>query len=115
MKGIKGIDRITSRSYENAASITIELDKGVDAYTSLQEIKNAVDAVTGLPGDMENPIVAVVENAPSTMNFTVSGEGLDLRTLKLKARDTASSRSSRSAPPVGRWILSCRAIGSRKR
>ncbi|MCP4125034.1 MAG: efflux RND transporter permease subunit [Bacteroidetes bacterium] len=87
MKGIKGIDRITSRSYENAASITIELDKGVDAYTSLQEIKNAVDAVTGLPGDMENPIVAVVENAPSTMNFTVSGEGLDLRTLKLKARD----------------------------
>lgn len=87
MKGIKGVDRITSRSLENAANITIELNKGVDANIALQEIKNAVDAVTALPGDMENPIVAIVENAASTMNFTVSGEGLDLRTLKLKARD----------------------------
>ena len=87
MKGIKGVDRITSTSFENGASITVELEKGVDANVSLQEIKNAVDAVTGLPGDMENPIAYVIENAASTMDFTVSGEGVDLRTLKLVARE----------------------------
>jgi multidrug efflux pump subunit AcrB len=87
MKGIKGVDRITSTSFENGASIFVELEKGVDAYVALQEIKNAVDAVTGLPGDMENPVTYVVENAASTMDFTVSGKDVDLRTLKLVARD----------------------------
>ena len=87
MKGIKGVDRITSTSYENGASIFVELVKGTDANIALQQIKNSVDAVTSLPGDMENPIVAVVENAASTMDFTVSGKGVDLRTLKLVARD----------------------------
>ncbi len=90
MKGIVGIERITSRSYENAANISVELEKGVDANVALQEIKNAVDGVTALPGDMENPIVAKVENLVSTMGFTVSGDGVDLRTLKSIARQIES-------------------------
>lgn len=30
LKGIEGIDRITSKSYENSAAITVEIEKGYD-------------------------------------------------------------------------------------
>ena len=53
LKGILGIDRVTSTSSENTAIITIETFKGFDTDVILADVKNAVDKVPSFPSGME--------------------------------------------------------------
>ena len=41
LKGLTGVDRVTSISSENSAVITVELETGIDANVLLVEVKNA--------------------------------------------------------------------------
>ncbi|MDA7501779.1 efflux RND transporter permease subunit [Chitinophagales bacterium] len=86
LKGLVGIDRVTSVSSENAAIITIEILKGYDIDGVLADAKNAVDRVPNFPSEMEPPVVAKVENIQRAIALTLSGEQMDLRTLKSLAR-----------------------------
>ncbi len=87
LKGVVGIDRVTSVSRENSASINIEIetDKNIDVV--LADVKNAVDRVPSFPVGMEPPVIAKVENTTPTINFTLSGNNIPLTTLKQYARD----------------------------
>ncbi len=86
LKGVVGIDRITSVSQENSASINVEIetDKNIDVV--LADVKNAVDRVPSFPVGMEPPVIAKVENTTPTINFTISGKNIPLSTLKQYAR-----------------------------
>ncbi|NOQ91804.1 MAG: MMPL family transporter [Flavobacteriaceae bacterium] len=86
LKGVVGIDRVTSVSRENSASINveIELDKNIDVV--LADVKNAVDRVPSFPTGMEPAVIAKVENTTPTISFTLSGENIPLTTLKQYAR-----------------------------
>ncbi len=53
LKGVTGVDRVTSTSSENSASITLELLSGYDINEVLQDVKNAVDQISSFPVDME--------------------------------------------------------------
>ena len=86
LKGLVGIDRITSVSKENAGTITVEILKGYDINVILSEVKNAVDRVPSYPVGMEPLVVSKLENVRETMTFVVSGENVPLRTLKQIAR-----------------------------
>ena len=90
LRGLVGVDRVTSISQENSASIRVEglRDANIDAL--LSDVKNAVDRVPSFPIDMEPPVVSKVENLNDAISFTVSGEGLDLKTLKQIARNIES-------------------------
>ncbi len=85
LKGIVGIERITSRSYENSAAITVETLKEYDTDVVLADVKNAVDKVPSFPTGMEPPVIAKQEATRETITFAVSGEGLPLAVLKQKA------------------------------
>lgn len=87
LKGTVGIDRVTSVSRENSATINVEVetDKNIDVV--LSDVKNAVDRVPSFPTGMEPPVIAKVEVMRSTINFNVSGENMSLATLKQYARD----------------------------
>ncbi|MDP3359569.1 MAG: efflux RND transporter permease subunit [Lutibacter sp.] len=87
LKGIVGIDRVTSVSRENSASINIEIVKGKNIDVVLSDVKNAVDRVPSFPSGMEPPIIAKIENISPTISFTVSGENISLATLKQYARN----------------------------
>ena len=86
LKGIVGIDRVTSKSYENSAAITVETFKGLDTDVILAEVKNAVDKVPSFPSGMEPPVIAKKEATRQTIAFSVSGEGVPLAVLKQKAQ-----------------------------
>jgi multidrug efflux pump subunit AcrB len=81
LTGIEGIDRVTSKSYENTASITIETIKGYNTDLILADVKNAVDKVPGFPSGMEPPVVSKQEPARQTISFAVSGKNIPLRKL----------------------------------
>ena len=82
LKGLEGIDRVTSVSNENAGRVTVEIEKGYDIDVMLAEVKNAVDRVPSFPTGMEPLVVAKQENLRPTISFSISGEELELGTLK---------------------------------
>lgn len=87
LKGLVGIDRFTSRSMENSASITVEVLKGYDVNVKLAEVKNAVDKVPSFPTGMEPPIVSKTEGIQDVVSFVVSGKDIPLTVLKATARE----------------------------
>ncbi|AMC09968.1 RND transporter [Lutibacter profundi] len=86
LKGIVGIDRVTSVSRENSATINIETLKGKNIDVVLSDVKNAVDRVPSFPSGMEPPIIAKIETMRPTISFTISGDNISLATLKQYAR-----------------------------
>ncbi len=87
LKGIEGIDRVTSASRENAGTLTVEIIKGYNIDFMLLEVKNAVDRVPSFPVGMEPLVVAKQEESRPTIVFALSGKNVPLATLKQLARD----------------------------
>ena len=90
LRGMVGVDRFTSASSENSASITIEAIKDYDIDVLLADVKNAVDKVPSFPAEMEPPVVAKQENLNRAIDFVISGEGIDLKSLKAISREVES-------------------------
>jgi multidrug efflux pump subunit AcrB len=82
LKGLVGIDRVTSVSRESSGSVIVEIEKGRDINIILSEVKNAVDRVPSFPTGMEPLVVEKTENIRETINFAVSGKNVPLKTLK---------------------------------
>ena len=82
LKGLKGIERVTSVSRENGGSITVEIESGEDIDVLLAEVKNAVDRVPNFPTGMEPLVVAKQERVRQTIDFAISGENIELSALK---------------------------------
>lgn len=86
LKGTTGVERYTSVSSENSASITVEVLKGFDPDRVLEDVKNAVNQVPSFPSGMEPIVVYKRENLNFCINFAITGDGVDLLTLKEIAR-----------------------------
>ncbi len=81
LRGLTGVERVTSTSSENSAMINVELQAGHDANDMLQEVKNAVDRVTSFPAGMEQVNIFKMERTDFVISFALSGD-VDLTTLK---------------------------------
>lgn len=82
LKGLEGVDRVTSTSRENSGTINVEIEKGRDIDFMLLEVKNAVDRVPTFPTGMEPLVVSKLEAIRQTISFAISGENIPLATLK---------------------------------
>jgi multidrug efflux pump subunit AcrB len=82
LKGIIGIERVTSVSRENSANINIETEQGENVDIVLADVKNAIDRVPSFPIDMEPPVISKIETIRSTIDFSISGDNIPLTTLK---------------------------------
>ena len=74
LKGLIGVERVTSISRENSGSITVEVEKERDINFMLLEVKNAVDRVPSYPIGMEPLVVSKQEQIRSTINFSLTGD-----------------------------------------
>ncbi len=54
---VEGVETTHSVSLEGRASIRLEFEPGYDMARANEDVKAAVDAVTGLPEDVEEPVV----------------------------------------------------------
>lgn len=87
LKGVSGIERVTSTSTENAGLVTVEILKGYDIDLVLQDVNNAVDGINSFPVGIEPPIIFKRESLGFAISFSLSGN-VDLRTLKRYAQNT---------------------------
>lgn len=85
LKGVTGIERVTSVSSENSGSINIEVMRGQNTDLVLQDVKNAVDQINSFPVDMEPAVVYKIEPLELSVSFAITGE-VNLKTLKRFAR-----------------------------
>ena len=90
LRGVTGIERFTSTSSENSASIRIEVLKGYDMDEAYRDVQNAVDQIASFPADLEPILVFKNENQNPAFNFAVSGDGVSLLSLKDLPRCWAS-------------------------
>lgn len=74
LKGVSGIDRVTSVSRENSAQITVEIFLRADADVVLQDVKNAVDQISNFPEGMERIVTYKQEIINFTSKLAVVGD-----------------------------------------
>lgn len=57
LRGLEGIDRVTSTSYDNWGTVHIEVDPDYDMNKALQNVKNSVNSINSYPTGAEKPII----------------------------------------------------------
>lgn len=85
LKGITGVERITSVSSENSGNVKVEVLKGYETDIVLEDVKNAVNRVNSFPVGMEPIVIFKQENLGRAIDFALSGE-VDLYALKAYSR-----------------------------
>jgi len=85
LKGVTGIERVTSVSKENSGTVTIEVLKGYNTDFVLQDVNNAVDRISSFPANLEPLVVYAQDYVGDAISFAMSGD-VDLKTLKRFAR-----------------------------
>ncbi len=85
LKGVTGIERITSSSSENSGVVTIEVLNGYDADEIVDDVRNAVDRIPSFPAGLEPPVVFKRENVGFAIAVAIAGD-VSLPALKRYAR-----------------------------
>ena len=95
IRGLIGVERFTSVSSENSASVRVEVLKGFDVDVVLADIKNAVDKVPSFPVGMEPPVISKDIFRTEAISFVVNGEGISLLALKAIGREIETDLRSK--------------------
>ncbi|MAY86745.1 MAG: acriflavine resistance protein B [Pseudooceanicola sp.] len=54
---VDGVETASAMSREGRASVTLEFEPGYDMTRAAEDVRNAVDAITTFPEDMDDPVV----------------------------------------------------------
>ncbi len=87
LKGVTGIDRVSSVSQEDRGTVTIETLSGFDVNLILDEVKNEVDRIPSFPTDIEPPVIETIKPTRPAISFIVTGDDIPLRILKGHAQE----------------------------
>ncbi len=91
--GLAGIKQIDSISREGVGSVTIEVMKGWNVDTLLDDVKAEVDRITSFPRDAEEPIVQKLTRRTQVLDIAIHGEVSEhvLKKLAQKIKDEITS------------------------
>ncbi len=89
VKGLEGMERITSVSRENSGTVTIEMLKGTDMDEALIKVKNEVERIASFPVDIETVVTYKHDDVNFSINYVITpneGKQVSLKQLKAVAR-----------------------------
>ncbi|MDQ8735239.1 efflux RND transporter permease subunit [Paenibacillus sp. LHD-38] len=91
-RNLKGVEVISSTSYENASSVVIEYTYETDMDKAATEVKNALSELT-LPDGAQDPAVSRISlNAFPVVSLSLSNDKLDLEQLTKEVQDNVLPR-----------------------
>jgi len=79
VRGIDGVDEVTSKASEGMGRVRCELLLGTDGQRVYQDIKQEVDRITTLPEDAEEPQVAMASHRHGVVTLVLYGEETEKR------------------------------------
>ena len=102
LAGLSGIKRIDSTSREGVGTVTVEIIKGWDIKTLLDEVKAEVDRITTFPGEAEEPVVREVVQRVQVISVGIYGDATEstIKYLAEKAKDEITSLQGVSSAEV---------------
>ncbi len=74
IKNVSNVYRVTSQSSENLGFVQVETFPNVDLNEFLDDVKSAVDSITSLPRDIDNPRVRRTEWRQEMIRVAVIGD-----------------------------------------
>ena len=74
IRGVDGVDRITSSAQEGGATVFAHLELDAEGTVVLSDIKNQVDRLTSLPDDAERPQVSLLVNRFEVIDVLLYGD-----------------------------------------
>jgi len=74
VRGLDGVERVTSSAREGVGSVSVELLDGADGNKVLQDIKNEIDRITSFPEETEEPIVSLVVVRRPVLSIILFGD-----------------------------------------
>ena len=86
IRGLDGIDKVTSSAKEGSAVITADLTLGTKADKALTDIQQAVGRLTSLPQDSERPQITSLTRRTKVLDLIVHGK-TDAESLRRCAED----------------------------
>ena len=101
--GITGVKNVVSKINDGVSLTTVEFRVEVPTDQAVQDVKDAIDRVTGdLPAGVEAPVVTKVDvEGAAIMTFAVTSPGLSMEELSWFVDDTIT-RALQGKPGVGR-------------
>ncbi|WP_439106006.1 efflux RND transporter permease subunit [Congregibacter sp.] len=107
LKDLDQINHIYSTAVESMAEITVTTFPGVDINGFLNDVKNAVDSVTSLPRDIENPRVRRSQFKQEMLRVAVHGDVSERELTRL----SEDLRREVAALP---WVSTIELFGTRR-
>ena len=74
LEGVVGIKEIRTDAIEGQASITLNLEEGVDRQIVVDQVKAALDRITTFPQDAEEPEISMSSHRSRILSIVVSGQ-----------------------------------------
>jgi multidrug efflux pump subunit AcrB len=89
IRGLDGIERVTSRANEGVGTVSAEILLGADEDRVLQDIKSAVDRIVTFPEEAERPIVSLLISRREVVSIILHGDvdEATIRDLAERTRD----------------------------
>ena len=74
LEGVVGIKEIRADAIEGQASITLNLEEGMDRQNVIDQVKAALDRITTFPQDAEEPEITMSSHRSRILSIVVSGQ-----------------------------------------
>ncbi len=87
VRGLVGIKEINSTTSENISNVRITTTGEYNIDVIVQDVKNAVDGISSMPSGAERPVVFKQRNTTPAVRLGLSGDGVDLLTMKKYAME----------------------------
>lgn len=78
LKDIIGLKDIKSKANNGMATVSLELDNGVDVVKTYQKVEQAVKGMNNLPSGAETPVVSIVDINRQIANVIVYGDNFEV-------------------------------------
>jgi len=74
VRGLDGVDEVSSVARESSGSVTVELLLGADVQKLAQDVQSEVDRIRTFPEDAEEPQVSVVTHKRGVLDLVLYGD-----------------------------------------
>lgn len=74
VRGLEGVDKVSSTANEGMASVRVELLEGADSQKVYQDIKQEVDRITTFPDEAEEPVVTLAGRKRDVIDMAIYGD-----------------------------------------
>jgi len=74
LESVQGIDRYTTKSYENRATVTVEVKDGYEMASVLNDVESHINAISTFPVDAEKPVIREIVKKQVVMLLSLSGD-----------------------------------------